>query len=283
MVCRARDERLERFVALKVLPPRSTDNPDRKLRFVQEAKAASSLNHAEHHHGVQHRHRRWSSYIAMECVNGPTISDVIGRSQLSVERIADIGVQIADALEAAHRANLLHRDLKPGNIMLAEGRLVKVPRLRSGETHGAGAGSRRIGRDANAYCQTGQTQFGVIVGSPAYMSPEQIEAKPLTPASDVFSFGCILYEMAAGRSTVPHRTDDQHDRRRPAQDTCANSPSPTGHAPRAGRDRVRVSCQRSRGPTASHRREAGPPCASNQRAARWHPAFNRLARPAALA
>ena len=197
---RARDERLERFVALKVLPPRSTDDPDRKLRFVQEAKAASSLNHPNIITVYDIGTADGLSYIAMECVNGPTISDVIGRSQLSVERIADIGVQIADALEAAHRANLLHRDLKPGNIMLAEGRLVKVLDFGLAKLMGPVRVLAESDVTQTHIARQAETQFGVIVGSPAYMSPEQIEGKPLTPASDVFSFGCILYEMAAGRS-----------------------------------------------------------------------------------
>ena len=205
VVYRARDERLERFVALKVLPPRSTDDPDRKLRFVQEAKAASSLNHPNIITVYDIGTADGLSYIAMECVNGPTISDVIGRSQLSVERIADIGVQIADALEAAHRANLLHRDLKPGNIMLAEGRLVKVLDFGLAKLMGPVRVLAESDVTQTHIARQAETQFGVIVGSPAYMSPEQIEAKPLTPASDVFSFGCILYEMAAGRS--PFRTE----------------------------------------------------------------------------
>jgi serine/threonine protein kinase len=200
VVYRARDERLERFVALKILPPHSTDNPDRKWRFVQEAKAASSLNHPNiitvHDIGTADG----VSYIAMECVNGPTLHEVIGTSGLSTERLVDIGAQIADALDAAHRAGLLHRDLKPGNIVLADGRLVKVLDFGLAKLMGPVLVAAESDLTQRRVFHQAETQHGVIVGSPAYMSPEQIEARPLTAASDIFSFGCILYEMATGRS-----------------------------------------------------------------------------------
>ena len=126
VVYRARDLRLERFVALKVLPPDAMADPSRRRRFVQEAQSASALNHPnivtihdiDSDHGID--------YIAMELVNGETLQRIIGHTPLPLERTLDYATHIADALGAAHHAGIVHRDLKPGNIMVAGGRIKVV-------------------------------------------------------------------------------------------------------------------------------------------------------------
>jgi Tol biopolymer transport system component/tRNA A-37 threonylcarbamoyl transferase component Bud32 len=200
VVYRARDARLDRFVALKVLRSDSADSPDRERRFMQEARAASALNHPNIVTVYDVGTVADARYIAMECVEGVTLREAIGATGLPLERVLDIGAQIADALSVAHRAGILHRDLKPGNIMVS-GHLVKVldfglakmmERLRT-------AAGNDLTRTRPAFEQV-HTAIGVITGTVAYMSPEQVEGKPLGPASDVFSFGCVLYEMTTGHA-----------------------------------------------------------------------------------
>jgi Tol biopolymer transport system component len=198
VVYRARDPRLDRFVALKILPARSTNNPDHRRRFTQEAKAASALNHPNivtvHDVGTVGD----VSFIAMECVKGTTLRQAIGAAGLPVERVLNIGAQIADALVAAHGAGVLHRDLKPGNIMISEGQLVKVLDFGLAKLMDPVGPADEF--EATRIYDHGRTQEGVVVGTVAYMSPEQLEGKPLGPSTDVFSFGCVMYEMLSGQA-----------------------------------------------------------------------------------
>src|SRR5947208_714170 len=126
VVYKARDTRLDRFVAIKVLPPERVGDPERKRRFVQEAKAASALNHPNivHIYGIDTA--SGVDFIAMEYVEGKTLNDVIGRKGLKTIETLQYAVQIADALAAAHAAGIVHRDIKPSNIMVSEKGLVKV-------------------------------------------------------------------------------------------------------------------------------------------------------------
>ncbi len=201
VVYRAMDERLDRFVALKVLPSERSDRLDSQRRFALEAKTTSALNHPNivtiYDIGAADEVR----YIAMEYVKGLTLRDVIGRTGLSIERTLDIGAQIADALLAAHRAGVLHRDLKPGNIMLTEEQRVKVldfglAKLMEPTSAAAETDATRMLPDV----ERSGTQMGVVVGTISYMSPEQLEGRPLGATSDVFSFGCVLYAMVTGTS-----------------------------------------------------------------------------------
>jgi hypothetical protein len=196
-VWRAHDARLGRDVALKVIAPGKTDDPERKRRFVQEARAASALNHP----GIVTIYDIGSAgeldYIAMELVQGRTLDDLIPRGGLRIAPALRYAIAIADALAAAHAAGIVHRDLKPGNVMVTTDGRVKlldfglaklVPHGPLGDLENAGTVSDDGPRTAR----------GAIVGTVSYMAPEQAEGKPVDARSDVFSFGTILYEMITG-------------------------------------------------------------------------------------
>jgi eukaryotic-like serine/threonine-protein kinase len=196
LVYKARDTHLDRPVAIKVLPPERVADPERKRRFVQEAKAASALNHPNIVHIYDIDTAAGVDFIAMEYVEGKTLHDVIGRKGLKTGETLQYAVQIADALAAAHRAGTVHRDIKPSNIMVSERGLVKV--LDFGL---AKLAEQAEEEDPNATTQTRgpRTEEGTIVGTAAYMSPEQAEGKKVDARSDIFSFGSVLYEMVTGQ------------------------------------------------------------------------------------
>jgi eukaryotic-like serine/threonine-protein kinase len=193
-VYRARDTRLGRDVAIKILPKEMSADAARKQRFEREAKTISSLNHPHictlHDVGSQDG----VDYLVMECVEGETLGKRLEKGPLPLEQVLKYGAQIADALDKAHRAGIVHRDLKPGNIMLtATGAklldfgLAKPAALVSGMTLTA------------AVPTTPVTQEGMVVGTFQYMSPEQVEGKELDGRSDIFSLGAVLYEMLTGQ------------------------------------------------------------------------------------
>ena len=194
-VYKARDTHLDRFVAVKVLPAAKVADPERKGRFAQEAKSASALNHP----GIVTVHdidyADGVDYIAMEYVAGRTLADLIDRKGMPLTVVLRIAVQIGDALSAAHAAGLVHRDLKPANVMVTDKGLVKVLDFGLAKlTEPAPVAESAITEMARP-----RTQEGVIVGTAAYMSPEQAEGKKVDARSDVFSFGVVLYEMVTGR------------------------------------------------------------------------------------
>jgi serine/threonine protein kinase/Tol biopolymer transport system component len=195
----AQDTRLERTVAVKVLPKGVMDNPDRLKRFEQEAKAASRLNHPNiiTIHGIDRAHGL--DFIAMEYVAGKTLDKLIPRKGMPLKQALPIAVQMADALAAAHRAGLVHRDLKPANVMVSENGQVKVLDFGLAKLAERSTPSEV---DSAETLQTGTrslTEEGTILGTVAYMSPEQAEGKNLDARSDIFSFGSVLYEMVTGR------------------------------------------------------------------------------------
>jgi eukaryotic-like serine/threonine-protein kinase len=195
VVYKARDTHLDRSVAIKVLPAESVADTERKRRFVQEAKAASALNHPNIITIHDISQSEGVDFIAMEYVEGQTLHTLIRSSQLTCEQAVDYAVQISSALAAAHAAGIVHRDLKPTNIMVTEKGLVKV--LDFGL---AKLTEKAEGGEATAtQTMTPATEQGAIVGTVAYMSPEQAEGKPIDARSDVFSFGSALYEMVTGR------------------------------------------------------------------------------------
>jgi serine/threonine protein kinase len=199
VVYKARDTHLDRFVAVKVLPPEKVSDPDRKRRFVQEAKAASALNHPNIVHVYDIGQSECTDYIAMEYVEGKTLDQRIGRRGLRVDDALKYAVQIADALVKAHSAGIVHRDLKPTNIVVNGDDLVKVldfglAKLTE-QTQGDEAASSATIDDEGGHV----TEEGVIVGTGAYMSPEQAEGKKVDARSDIFSLGSVLYEMVTGR------------------------------------------------------------------------------------
>jgi eukaryotic-like serine/threonine-protein kinase len=198
VVWKARDTHLDRFVALKTLSAEKLADPERKRRFVQEAKAASALNHPNIVHIYDIAEAAGVQFIAMEYVAGKTLGELIGRKGLRLNEALKYAVQIADALAKAHSAGIVHRDLKPSNIMVTEDGLVKV--LDFGLAKLAETAAGEFGETATARAPDGPiTEEGTIVGTTAYMSPEQAEGKKVDARSDIFSFGSVLYEMVTGR------------------------------------------------------------------------------------
>ena len=194
VVYKARDMHLDRFVAIKVLPAEKVADPERKQRFVQEAKAASSLNHPNIITIYDIGQAEGVDFISMECVTGKTLDRLIPRRGMRLNEALKCAVQIADALARAHSAGLVHRDLKPGNIMVNEHGLVKVLDFGLAKlTEAAPADGVEATRTMRP-----TTEEGKIVGTVAYMSPEQAEGKKVDARSDIFSFGSVLHEMVTG-------------------------------------------------------------------------------------
>lgn len=195
-VYRARDTRLDRTVAVKILPSQLSADPARKQRFEREAKTISNLNHP--HICVLHDvgHQDGMDYLVMECVEGETLAKRLEKGSLPLEQVLKFGGQIADALDSAHRSGVVHRDLKPGNIMLtASGAKLLDFGLAKPTASPLGA----VTLTAAATKNSPMTEEGTIVGTFQYMSPEQIEGKELDGRSDIFSFGAVLYEMLTGQ------------------------------------------------------------------------------------
>jgi serine/threonine protein kinase len=198
VVYRAFDTHLDRSVAIKILRADAITSPERKRRFLQEAKAASALNHPNIIHIYDISSSDGTDFIAMEFVPGKTLDQLIGRNGVPLRDALNYSIQIADALARAHSAGIVHRDLKPANIIVAEDGRVKLldfglaklmePVLDSE------AATATMGVRENL-----QTEEGTIVGTVAYMSPEQAEGRKVDARSDIFSFGSVLYEMVSGR------------------------------------------------------------------------------------
>ena len=198
-VYRARDTRLDRTVAIKVLPEQFSQNPDLKQRFEREARAISSLNHP--HICTLHDvgHQDGVDYLVMEYLEGESLAARLMKGPLPVEQVLKTGTEIADALEKAHRQGIVHRDLKPGNIMLTKSG-AKLLDFGLAKPQGAmAAASGLTGTITQTSPVSPITQQGHIVGTFQYMSPEQVEGKEADARSDLFALGAVLYEMATGK------------------------------------------------------------------------------------
>jgi len=202
-VYRARDTRLERTVAIKILPAQLSSDPIRKQRFEREARTISSLNHP--HICVLHDvgHQDGVDYLVMECVEGETLAKRLEKGPLPLEQVLKYGAQIADALDKAHRSGVVHRDLKPGNIMLTA---TGAKLLDFGLAKPAVAAASVATLTAAVTQTTPMTQEGTIVGTFQYMSPEQVEGKEVDGRSDIFSLGAVLYEMLTGQRAFPGKS-----------------------------------------------------------------------------
>ena len=195
-VYRARDRQLERDVAIKILPPLFINDADRLARFEREAKILAALNHPNI--GAIYGLERVEGVpaLVLELVEGPTLAERVSRRALAVKEAAGIATQIADALEAAHRQGIIHRDLKPSNIKVTDSGLVKL--LDFGLAKAVDRDDSRPSSDEMTTSTTA-SRPGAIMGTAAYMSPEQARGESVDARSDLFSLGAVLYEMVTGR------------------------------------------------------------------------------------
>jgi eukaryotic-like serine/threonine-protein kinase len=193
-VYRARDTRLDRPVAIKILPAHLSADPERKLRFEREAKTISTLNHPNICSLFDIGSQNGADYLVMECIEGESLSDRLAKGPLPTEQVLKIGSEIADALDKAHRSGVVHRDLKPGNIMLTK---TGAKLLDFGLAKAAVAATSAV--TLTNVASSPVTEQGTIVGTFQYMSPEQVEGKELDGRSDIFSLGAVLYEMVTGQ------------------------------------------------------------------------------------
>jgi eukaryotic-like serine/threonine-protein kinase len=199
-VYKARDTKLNRILAIKVLPPEKVTDPDRIARFIQEAHSASALNNPNIitiHDIASHAE---GEFIVMEYVDGRTLNEVIAARESRLPEIIKIAVQVADALAAAHAAGIVHRDLKPANIMVSRTGLIKVldfglAKLVAGPPE-----------DDLRTLTTPRSSPGMVLGTVGYMSPEQVKGETLDRRSDIFNFGLILHEMISGTRTFQGET-----------------------------------------------------------------------------
>jgi eukaryotic-like serine/threonine-protein kinase len=202
-VFRARDTKLNRDVALKVLPDSFASDPERLARFTREAQTLAAINHPNiaHIHGLEES--SGVRAIVMELVEGDDLSQRIARGAIPLDEALPIARQIADALEAAHEQGIIHRDLKPANIKLRPDGTVKVLDfgLAKAMDQGSGIGDRGSENLANSPTITSpaaMTGVGVILGTAAYMAPEQAKGRPADKRADIWALGCVLYEMVTG-------------------------------------------------------------------------------------
>ena len=192
-VYRAKDARLNREVAIKVLPEHLAADPEALTRFEREGKAVAALSHPNIlvlfdvgvHEGIR--------YAVTEFLEGDTLRDRLTRSPLSWRKAVELGVSLADGLAAAHSKEIIHRDIKPGNIFLTAGGHVKILDF------GLAGWQQTRSQEDETVSIAEATRAGAVMGTLGYMSPEQVRGEKTGPASDIFSLGCVLYEMVTGR------------------------------------------------------------------------------------
>ncbi len=203
-IYKAQDSRLNRLVAVKILSPSLSTDPERRRRFFQEAQAASALNHPNIITLYDIMSEGDLQCIVMEYIAGKTLRELIPSGGLPAPQAIQYGSQMASALTAAHTAGIIHRDLKPSNIMVTTSGLVKV--LDFGLAKWVDTGLSGQGSDQQSTVEAALTREGSIIGTVSYMSPEQADGKHVDARSDIFSFGDVLYEMVTGKRAFEGRS-----------------------------------------------------------------------------
>ncbi len=197
----AQDTKPDRKVALKILPPEFADDKDRMSRFVREAKSASALNHPNIITIYEIGESNGTHFIATEFIDGKTLSDYQKANPLSYKSALEIAIQVASALDEAHHAGIVHRDIKPDNVMIRSNGLAKILDF------GIAKVTATVASDEEAATAIlALTQAGMIIGTPNYMSPEQARGKDVDHQADIFSFGVVFYEMLSGNSPFSGET-----------------------------------------------------------------------------
>lgn len=248
-VYRAKDTRLGREVAVKVLPEHLSANPEVRARFEREAKTVSSLNHPNICTLFDVGREGEIDYLVMELIEGETLAQRLRRGPLAGPELLRIGAQVADALDRAHRAGVIHRDLKPGNIMLTRSgaKLMDFGLARAADAaKRPGSGTSGSALTQSPTVAQALTTEGTIVGTYQYMAPEQLEGHEADARSDIWAMGCVLYEMASGKRAFEGRSQATLIAAiigsQPAPITEAPSGAPAGDAPPAGLDRLIRAC-----------------------------------------
>ena len=206
-VYRARDTRLDRTVAIKILPADVAADPDRRDRFEREARAVAALNHPNICTLYDVGRERDLDFIVMEFVEGETLAERISRGPLSMAEARPIALQMTDALDAAHEKGIVHRDLKPANVRITPEAVVKVLDFGLAKALDPLASGPGVADAANSPTfAAGSTRLGVILGTASYMSPEQARGLRADRRTDIWAFGCVLYEMLTGRQVFAGET-----------------------------------------------------------------------------